>query len=156
MRDNKFNRIFVSLILLLVFVAELSFSSSNKSLVSQNVQASSRLRRAYIPERFRGTWYANKRDKLKITANSVSSNELGKTYTKFYHGGYKGVGKGLSRYNFIRYQRKSMIILFKKGGSDIFFRIVNHHHRKALDFERSLGHIYFYRSRIVAKRYGNY
>lgn len=130
--------------------------TANVNSNHQTVQASSRLKRAYIPKRFRGTWYANKHDKIKITANSVGGNVIGKTYSKFYYGGYKNIDGGVSKNNFVRYQGKTMIILFEKGGSDTLFRIVNRHHRKTLDFERSLGHIYFYRSQAAAKHYGNY
>lgn len=49
-----------------------------------------------------------------------------------------------------------MITFFEKGSSDTTFRVVNRHHRKALYFQQGVGYIYFYRSRAVAKRYGNY
>ncbi len=146
---------FVSLIFLLLFSVRLSFSNGKTSLESQTVQASS-LKRAYIPKRFRGTWYANKHDKMKITANSVGGNVVGKTYTNFYHGGYKDVTEGVSKHNLVRYKRKSMIILFAKGGSNTTFRVVSRHHNKALYFQQGGGYIYFYRSRATAKRYGNY
>ncbi|AGQ23948.1 MULTISPECIES: hypothetical protein [Lactobacillus] len=155
MKKNKSNCIFISLILLLTFAVGLSFAKVKNSTASQTVQASSRLKREYIPKRFRGTWYANKHDKMKITANSVGGNVVGKTYTKFYHGGYKDVDV-VSKHNLVRYQEKSMIILFEKGGSDTTFRVVNRHHRKALYFQQGGGYIYFYRSRAAAKRYGNY
>ena len=143
------------MIFLLLFSVRLSFSNGKTSLESQTVQASS-LKRTYIPKRFRGTWYANKHDKMKITANSVGGNVVGKTYTNFYHGGYKDVGEGVSRHNLVRYKGKSMIILFAKGGSDTTFRVVSRHHHKALYFQQGGGYIYFYRSRATAKRYGNY
>ena len=143
------------MIFLLLFSVRLSFSNGKTSLESQTVQASS-LKRTYIPNRFRETWYANKHDKMKITANSVGGNVVGKTYTNFYHGGYKDVGEGVSRHNLVRYKGKSMIILFAKGGSDTTFRVVSRHHHKALYFQQGGGYIYFYRSRATAKRYGNY
>ena len=146
---------FVSLIFLLLFSVRLSFSNGKTSLESQTVQASA-LKRAYIPKRFRGTWYANKHDKMKITANSVGGNVVDKTYTNFYHGGYKDVTEGVSKHNLVRYKRKSMIILFAKGGSDTTFRVVSRHHHKALYFQQGGGYIYFYRSGATAKRYGNY
>lgn len=146
---------FVSLIFLLLFSVRLSFSNGKTSLESQTVQASS-LKRTYIPNRFRETWYANKHDKMKITANSVGGNVVGKTYTNFYHGGYKDVTEGVSKHNLVRYKGKSMIILFAKGGSDTTFRVVSRHHNKALYFQQGGGYIYFYRSRATAKRYGNY
>ncbi|WP_283593625.1 hypothetical protein [Lactobacillus gallinarum] len=146
---------FVSLIFLLLFSVRLSFSNGKTSLESQTVQASS-LKRTYIPNRFRETWYANKHDKMKITANSVGGNVVGKTYTNFYHGGYKDVTEGVSKHNLVRYKGKSMIILFAKGGSDTTFRVVSRHHHKALYFQQGGGYIYFYRSRATAKRYGNY
>ncbi|WP_283112026.1 hypothetical protein [Lactobacillus gallinarum] len=92
---------------------------------------------------------------MKIASNSVSGNVLGKTYTKFYYGSYKNIDV-VSKHNLVRYQRKSMIILFEKGGSDTTFRVVNRHHRKVLYFQHGGGYIYFYRSRAAAKRYGNY
>ena len=143
------------MIFLLLFSVRLSFSNGKTSLESQTVQASA-LKRAYIPKRFRGTWYANKHDKMKITANSVGGNVVDKTYTNFYHGGYKDVTEGVSKHNLVRYKRKSMIILFAKGGSDTTFRVVSRHHHKALYFQQGGGYIYFYRSRATAKRYGNY
>lgn len=143
------------MIFLLLFSVRLSFSNGKTSLESQTVQASS-LKRTYIPKRFRGTWYANKHDKMKITANSVGGNVVGKTYTNFYHGGYKDVTEGVSKHNLVRYKRKSMIILFAKGGSNTTFRVVSRHHNKALYFQQGGGYIYFYRSRATAKRYGNY
>ena len=146
---------FVSLIFLLLFSVRLSFSNGKTSLESQTVQASS-LKRTYIPNRFRETWYANKHDKMKITANSVGGNVVGKTYTNFYHGGYKDVTEGVSKHNLVRYKGKSMIILFAKGGSDTTFRVVSRHVHKALYFQQGGGYIYFYRSRATAKRYGNY
>ncbi len=155
MKKNKSNCIFISLILLLTFAVGLSFAKVKNSTASQTVQASSRLKREYIPKRFRGTWYANKHDKMKITANSVGGNVVGKTYTKFYHGGYKDVDV-VSKHNLVRYKGKSMIILFAKGGSDTTFRVVSRHHHKALYFQQGGGYIYFYRSRATAKRYGNY
>lgn len=156
MKKNKSNCIFISLILLLTFAVGLSFAKVKNSTASQTVQASSRLKRTYIPKRFRGTWYANKHDKMKITANSVGGNVVGKTYTNFYHGGYKDVTEGVSKHNLVRYKRKSMIILFAKGGSNTTFRVVSRHHNKALYFQQGGGYIYFYRSRATAKRYGNY
>ena len=93
---------------------------------------------------------------MKITANSVGGNVVDKTYTNFYHGGYKDVTEGVSKHNLVRYKRKSMIILFAKGGSDTTFRVVSRHHHKALYFQQGGGYIYFYRSRATAKRYGNY
>ena len=33
---------------------------------------------------------------MKITANSVGGNVVDKTYTNFYHGGYKDVTEGVS------------------------------------------------------------
>ena len=93
---------------------------------------------------------------MKITANSVGGNVVGKTYTNFYHGGYKDVTEGVSKHNLVRYKGKSMIILFAKGGSDTTFRVVSRHHYKALYFQQGGGYIYFYRSRATAKRYGNY
>ena len=155
MKKNKSNCIFISLILLLTVIVGLSFINDKNSPINQTVQASS-LKRAYIPKRFRGTWYANKHDKMKITANSVGGNVVGKTYTNFYHGGYKDVTEGVSKHNLVRYKRKSMIILFAKGGSDTTFRVVSRHHHKALYFQQGGGYIYFYRSRATAKRYGNY
>ena len=156
MKEKKLNNILISLALLLVFAGEVSFSHGKNPIESQTVQASS-LKRAYIPKRFRGTWYANKHDRMKITSNSVGGNVVGKTYTNFYHGGYKDVGsEGVSRHNLVRYQGKSMIILFEKGGSDTTFRVVNHHHQKALYFQQGGGYIYFYRSRSSAKHYGIY
>ena len=143
------------MIFLLLFSVRLSFSNGKTSLESQSVQASS-LKRTYIPNRFRETWYANKHDKMKITANSVGGNVVGKTYTNFYHGGYKDVTEGVSKHNLVRYKGKSMIILFAKGGSDTTFRVVSRHHNKALYFQQGGGYIYFYRSRATAKRYGNY
>ena len=143
------------MIFLLLFSVRLSFSNGKTSLESQTVQASS-LKRTYIPNRFRETWYANKHDKMKITANSVGGNVVGKTYTNFYHGGYKDVTEGVSKHNLVRYKGKSMIILFEKGGSDTTFRVVSRHHNKALYFQQGGGYIYFYRSRATAKRYGNY
>ncbi len=143
------------MIFLLLFSVRLSFSNGKTSLESQTVQASS-LKRTYIPNRFRETWYANKHDKMKITANSVGGNVVGKTYTNFYHGGYKDVTEGVSKHNLVRYKGKSMIILFAKGGSDTTFRVVSRHHYKALYFQQGGGYIYFYRSRATAKRYGNY
>lgn len=143
------------MIFLLLFSVRLSFSNGKTSLESQTVQASA-LKRAYIPKRFRGTWYANKHDKMKITANSVGGNVVDKTYTNFYHGGYKDVTEGVSKHNLVRYKRKSMIILFAKGGSDTTFRVVSRHHHKALYFQQGGGYIYFYRSGATAKRYGNY
>lgn len=143
------------MIFLLLFSVRLSFSNGKTSLESQTVQASS-LKRTYIPNRFRETWYANKHDKMKITANSVGGNVVGKTYTNFYHGGYKDVTEGVSKHNLVRYKGKSMIILFAKGGSDTTFRVVSRHHNKALYFQQGGGYIYFYRSRATAKRYGNY
>lgn len=143
------------MIFLLLFSVRLSFSNGKTSLESQTVQASS-LKRTYIPNRFRETWYANKHDKMKITANSVGGNVVGKTYTNFYHGGYKDVTEGVSKHNLVRYKGKSMIILFAKGGSDTTFRVVSRHHHKALYFQQGGGYIYFYRSRATAKRYGNY
>ena len=154
MKKNKSNCIFISLILLLTVIVGLSFINDKNSTINQTVQASS-LKRAYIPKRFRGTWYANKHDKMKITANSVGGNVVGKTYTKFYHGGYKDVDV-VSKHNLVRYKGKSMIILFAKGGSDTTFRVVSRHHNKALYFQQGGGYIYFYRSRATAKRYGNY
>lgn len=154
MKKNKSNCIFISLILLLTVIVGLSFINDKNSTINQTVQASS-LKRAYIPKRFRGTWYANKHDKMKITANSVGGNVVGKTYTKFYHGGYKDVDV-VSKHNLVRYKGKSMIILFAKGGSDTTFRVVSRHHHKALYFQQGGGYIYFYRSRATAKRYGNY
>lgn len=156
MKKNKFNCIFISLILLLTFTVGLSFTNDKNSLVSETAQASTRLKKVYIPKRFRGTWYANKHDKMKITANSVGGNVVGKTYTNFYHGGYKNVSEGVSKHNLVRYKGKSMIILFAKGGSDTTFRVVSRHHHKALYFQQGGGYIYFYRSRATAKRYGNY
>ena len=155
MKKNKSNCIFISLILLLTVIVGLSFINDKNSTINQTVQASS-LKRAYIPKRFRGTWYANKHDKMKITANSVGGNVVGKTYTNFYHGGYKDVTEGVSKHNLVRYKGKSMIILFAKGGSDTTFRVVSRHHNKALYFQQGGGYIYFYRSRATAKRYGNY
>ena len=155
MKKNKSNCIFISLILLLTVIVGLSFINDKNSTINQTVQASS-LKRAYIPKRFRGTWYANKHDKMKITANSVGGNVVGKTYTNFYHGGYKDVTEGVSKHNLVRYKGKSMIILFAKGGSDTTFRVVSRHHHKALYFQQGGGYIYFYRSRATAKRYGNY
>lgn len=143
------------MIFLLLFSVRLSFSNGKTSLESQTVQASS-LKRTYIPNRFRETWYANKHDKMKITANSVGGNVVGKTYTNFYHGGYKDVTEGVSKHNLVRYKGKSMIILFARGGSDTTFRVVSRHHYKALYFQQGGGYIYFYRSRATAKRYGNY
>ena len=143
------------MIFLLSFSVRLSFSNGKTSLERQTVQASS-LKRTYIPNRFRETWYANKHDKMKITANSVGGNVVGKTYTNFYHGGYKDVTEGVSKHNLVRYKGKSMIILFAKGGSDTTFRVVSRHHHKALYFQQGGGYIYFYRSRATAKRYGNY
>lgn len=143
------------MIFLLLFSVRLSFSNGKTSLESQTVQASA-LKRAYIPKRFRGTWYANKHDKMKITANSVGGNVVDKTYTNFYHGGYKDVTEGVSKHNLVRYKGKSMIILFAKGGSDTTFRVVSRHHHKALYFQQGGGYIYFYRSGATAKRYGNY
>ena len=143
------------MIFLLLFSVRLSFSNGKTSLESQTVQASS-LKRTYIPNRFRETWYANKHDKMKITANSVGGNVVGKTYTNFYHGGYKDVTEGVSKHNLVRYKGKSMIILFAKGGSDTTFRVVSRHVHKALYFQQGGGYIYFYRSRATAKRYGNY
>lgn len=156
MKKNKSNCIFISLILLLTVIVGLSFINDKNSTINQTVQASSRLKRAYIPKRFRGTWYANKHDKMKITANSIGGNVVGKTYTNFYHGGYKNVVDGVSKHNLVRYKGKSMIILFAKGGSDTTFRVVSRHHNKALYFQQGGGYIYFYRSRATAKRYGNY
>lgn len=156
MKKNKFNCIFISLILLLTFTVGLSFTNDKNSLVSETAQASTRLKKVYIPKRFRGTWYANKHDKMKITANSVGGNVVGKTYTNFYHGGYKNVSEGVSKHNLVRYKGKSMIILFAKRGSDTTFRVVSRHHHKALYFQQGGGYIYFYRSRATAKRYGNY
>ena len=156
MKKNKSNCIFISLILLLTVIVGLSFINDKNSTINQTVQASSRLKRAYIPKRFRGTWYANKHDKMKITANSIGGNVVGKTYTNFYHGGYKNVVDGVSKHNLVRYKGKSMIILFAKGGSDTTFRVVSRHHHKALYFQQGGGYIYFYRSRATAKRYGNY
>ena len=155
MKKNKSNCIFISLILLLTVIVGLSFINDKNSTINQTVQASS-LKRAYIPKRFRGTWYANKHDKMKITANSVGGNVVGKTYTNFYHGGYKDVTEGVSKHNLVRYKGKSMIILFAKGGSDTTFRVVSRHHHKALYFQQGGGYIYFYRSRATVKRYGNY
>ena len=154
MKRKSLNYILISLALLLVFVGGMLFSHDKNPIESQTVQASS-LKRAYIPERFQGTWYANKHDKMKITANSVGGNVVGKTYTKFYHGGYKDVDV-VSKHNLVRYKGKSMIILFAKGGSDTTFRVVSRHHHKALYFQQGGGYIYFYRSRATAKRYGNY
>ena len=154
MKRKNLNYILISLALLLVFVGGMLFSHDKNPIESQTVQASS-LKRAYIPERFQGTWYANKHDKMKITANSVGGNVVGKTYTKFYHGGYKDVDV-VSKHNLVRYKGKSMIILFAKGGSDTTFRVVSRHHHKALYFQQGGGYIYFYRSRATAKRYGNY
>lgn len=156
MKKNKFNCIFISLILLLTFTVGLSFTNDKNSLVSETAQASTRLKKVYIPKRFRGTWYANKHDKMKITVNSVGGNVVGKTYTNFYHGGYKNVSEGVSKHNLVRYKGKSMIILFAKRGSDTTFRVVSRHHHKALYFQQGGGYIYFYRSRATAKRYGNY
>ena len=156
MKKNKSNCIFISLILLLTVIVGLSFINDKNSTINQTVQASSRLKRAYIPKRFRGTWYANKHDKMKITANSIGGNVVGKTYTNFYHGGYKNVVDGVSKHNLVRYKGKSMIILFAKGGSDTTFRVVSRHHHKALYFQQGGGYIYFYRSRATVKRYGNY
>ena len=155
MKKKNLKYILVGLALLLVFVGGMLFSHDKNPIESQTVQASS-LKRAYIPKRFRGTWYANKHDKMKITANSVGGNVVGKTYTNFYHGGYKDVTEGVSKHNLVRYKGKSMIILFAKGGSDTTFRVVNRHHHKALYFQQGGGYIYFYRSRATAKRYGNY
>ena len=155
MKRKNLNCILVTLVLLLVFAGGVSFSHDKNPIESQTVQASS-LKRAYIPKRFRGTWYANKHDKMKITANSVGGNVVGKTYTNFYHGGYKDVTEGVSKHNLVRYKGKSMIILFAKGGSDTTFRVVSRHHNKALYFQQGGGYIYFYRSRATAKRYGNY
>lgn len=156
MKKNNLNYILVSLALLLVFAGRLSLSHGKNLIQVQTVQASS-LKRAYIPKRFRGTWYANKHDKMKITTNSVGGNVIGKTYTNFYHGGYKDIGsEGVSMHNLVRYKGKSMIILFAKGGSDTTFRVVSRHHHKALYFQQGGGYIYFYRSRATAKRYGNY
>ncbi len=90
MKRKNLNYILISLALLLVFVGGMLFSHDKNPIESQTVQASS-LKRAYIPKRFRGTWYVNKHDKMKITANSVGGNVVGKTYTNFYHGGYKDV-----------------------------------------------------------------
>lgn len=154
MKRKNLNYILISLALLLVFVGGMLFSHDKNPIESQTVQASS-LKRAYIPKRFRGTWYVNKHDKMKITANSVGGNVVGKTYTKFYHGGYKDVDV-VSKHNLVRYKGKSMIILFAKGGSDTTFRVVSRHHHKALYFQQGGGYIYFYRSRATAKRYGNY
>lgn len=156
MKKNKSNCIFISLILLLTVIVGLSFINDKNSTINQTVQASSRLKRAYIPKRFRGTWYANKHDKMKITANSIGGNVVGKTYTNFYHGGYKNVVDGVSKHNLVRYKGKSMIILFARGGSDTTLRVVSRHHNKALYFQQGGGYIYFYRSRATAKRYGNY
>lgn len=155
MKRKNLNYILISLALLLVFVGGMLFSHDKNPIESQTVQASS-LKRAYIPKRFRGTWYANKHDKMKITANSVGGNVVGKTYTNFYHGGYKDVTEGVSKHNLVRYKGKSMIILFAKGGSDATFRVVSRHHNKALYFQQGGGYICFYRSRATAKRYGNY
>lgn len=154
MRKKNLSKIFISLALLLVFLGGVSFSHGKNSIENQTVQASSRLKRAYIPKRFRGTWYANKHDKMKITANSISGNVIGKKYSKFYYGSYKDVGEGVSRHNLVRYQGKTMIIFFEKGGSDTIFRVITRHHRKALYFQQGGGYIYFYRSRAVAKRKG--
>ena len=90
MKRKNLNYILVSLALLLVFAGRLSLSHSKNPIQVQTVQASS-LKRAYIPKRFRGAWYANKHDKMKITTNSVGGNVIGKTYTNFYHGGYKDI-----------------------------------------------------------------
>lgn len=155
MKRKNLSYILISLVILLVFVGGLSVSHDKNPLESQIVQASS-LKRAYIPKRFRGTWYANKHDKMKITGNAVGGNVVGKTYTNFYHGGYKDVGDKPNRHNLVRYKGKSMIILFAKGGSDTTFRVVNRHHHKALYFQQGGGYIYFYCSRATAKRYGNY
>ena len=155
MKKKNLKYILVGLVLLLVSVCGLSFFNGKIPVASQTVQANS-LKRAYIPKRFRGTWYANKHDEMKITSNSISGNVLGKTYTKFYYGSYKDVGDKPNRHNLVRYQGKSMIILFEKGGSDITFRVVNRHNRKTLIFEEAASRIYFYRSRATAKRYGNY
>ena len=62
MKKNNLNYILISLALLLVFVGGMLFSHDKNPIESQTVQASS-LKRAYIPKRFRGTWYANKHDK---------------------------------------------------------------------------------------------
>ena len=86
MKRKNLNYILISLALLLVFAGGLSFLHGENS----TVQASS-LKRTYIPKRFRGTWYANKHDKMKVTSNSIGGNVLGKTYTKFYYGSYKYV-----------------------------------------------------------------
>ena len=153
MKRKNLNPILISLAILLVFVGELSFFDGKISSESQIVQASS-LKRAYIPKRFRGTWYANKHDQIKITANSVGGNVMDKTYTDFYHGGYKDVGEGVSRHNLVRYKGKSMIILFEKSGRDTTFRVVNRHQQKALNFQQGGGHIYFYRSRATARHEG--
>lgn len=155
MKRKNLSYILISLVILLVFVGGLSVSHDKNPLESQIVQANS-LKRAYIPKRFRGTWYANTHDKMKITANSVGGNVVGKTYTNFYHGGYKDVTEGVSKHNLVRYKGKSMIILFAKDGSDTTFRVVSRHHHKALYFQQGGGYIYFYRSRANAKRYGNY
>ena len=78
MKRKNLNYILISLALLLVFVGGMLFSHDKNPIERQTVQASS-LKRAYIPKRFRGTWYANKHDKMKITANSVGGNGLGKS-----------------------------------------------------------------------------
>lgn len=91
MKKSNLKYILISLALLLILAGGLSFLHGKNPIESQTVQASS-LKRAYIPKRFRGTWYANKHDKMKITSNSIGGNVLGKTYTKFYYGSYKDVG----------------------------------------------------------------
>ncbi|MFK5220650.1 hypothetical protein ACI3PI_03415 [Lactobacillus helveticus] len=102
MKRKNLNYILISLALLLVFAGGLSFLHGENS----TVQASS-LKRTYIPKRFRGTWYANKHDKMKVTSNSIGGNVLGKTYTKFYYGSYKYVGDKPNGHNLVRYQGKS-------------------------------------------------
>ena len=111
MKRKNLNYILISLALLLVFVGGMLFSHDKNPIESQTVQASS-LKRAYIPKRFRGTWYVNKHDKMKITANSVGGNVVGKTYTNFYHGGYKDVGEGVSRHNLVLVIKESQWSFF--------------------------------------------
>lgn len=53
--EKKLNYILISLAILLMFAGELSISHGKNLLANQTVQASSRLRRAYIPKRFQGT-----------------------------------------------------------------------------------------------------
>ena len=122
---------------------------------SNPIVASRRLKRAYIPKRFRGTWYWNGH-KLHVTANTINGYGLERNHDKAYYGTWRNVNKSTRHKLLIHPHGRKLDLILNNSGGTVTFQITKRHDHKCLIMTMGPSRIPYYRSRKVSKHYRNH